>query len=88
MATAAAAPSRSFSLRSERTGRLGPSPARVTVTGGELRASHSGGRDQRAPPPLFRIPAARPRCRVVPGRINSGLVPHGMKPGPTGRRTP
>gem|GEM_PF-4847699 len=52
MPTAAAAPPRSFSLRSARTGRLGPSPARVTVTGGELRASHSGGRNQR-PSPLF-----------------------------------
>ncbi|MFG3316665.1 siderophore-interacting protein [Streptomyces sp. NPDC048171] len=46
MTTAVAAPFRFFSLQVVRTRRLGPSLARVTFAGGDLRAFHSDGRDQ------------------------------------------
>lgn len=46
MTTAVAAPFRFFSLQVVRTRRLGPSLARVTFAGDDLRAFHSDGRDQ------------------------------------------
>ncbi|CAM5726327.1 hypothetical protein SVIOM342S_07394 [Streptomyces violaceorubidus] len=46
MTTAVAAPFRFFSLRVVRTRRLGPSLARVTFAGPDLRAFHSDGLDQ------------------------------------------
>ncbi|WP_431987889.1 siderophore-interacting protein [Streptomyces parvulus] len=46
MTTAIAAPFRFFSLQVVRTRRLGPSLARVTFAGDDLRAFHSDGRDQ------------------------------------------
>ncbi|MGC9500050.1 siderophore-interacting protein [Streptomyces sp. WG7] len=46
MTTAVAAPFRFFSLQVVRTRRLGPSLARVTFAGPDLRAFHSDGQDQ------------------------------------------
>ncbi|MFB7651117.1 MULTISPECIES: siderophore-interacting protein [unclassified Streptomyces] len=46
MTTAVAAPFPRFSLQVVRTRRLGPSLARVTFAGDDLRAFHSDGRDQ------------------------------------------
>ncbi|MFD4263132.1 siderophore-interacting protein [Streptomyces sp. NPDC058534] len=46
MTTAVAAPFRFFSLQVVRTRRLGPSLARVTFAGDDLRAFHSDGLDQ------------------------------------------
>ncbi|MFI7346509.1 siderophore-interacting protein [Streptomyces sp. NPDC049936] len=46
MTTAVAAPFRFFALQVVRTRRLGPSLARVTFAGDDLRAFHSDGRDQ------------------------------------------
>ncbi|MBT2442214.1 siderophore-interacting protein [Streptomyces sp. ISL-36] len=46
MTTAETAPFQFFSLQVDRTRRLGPSLARVTFTGEDLKAFASGGRDQ------------------------------------------